>query len=139
MPENGAAQEVEALVRRYIELFNADDFVAAFECYRMPFTWLFGKRAVTVNSRDEFLAMMTATKAALVASGLGSSRILDITVRMMDEYVALAGTEVVRNRADGTEMETIGGTYLVHDDGSGWRFVGQGSHSPDAIAPARDL
>lgn len=139
MSADGRAAQVEALVRRYIDLFNADDFEAAFDCYRMPFTWLIGPRAVTVGSREEFLAICTATKASLVKKGLGSSRLVQLTVRMMDEHVALAGTAVVRTRADGTELKTVGGTYMVHDDGSGWRLVGQGTHSPDAIAPARSL
>ena len=130
------ADDVRALVERYIDLFNADDFDAAFDCYRMPFTWLFGSRAVTVTSRDEFLAMMTSTKAALVARGLGRSRLLGVTVRMMEDHVALAGTAIMRMRADGSELEELGGTYMVHHDGSKWRLVGQATHPVDAIVPA---
>lgn len=139
MPDAARSAEVEALVRRYVDLFNANDFEAAFECYRMPFTWLFGSRAVTVTSRQEFLEMMTATKATLVKKGLGKSSLIDVTVRMMDEHAALAGTAVIRTRVDGTPLETIGGTYMVHDDGRGWRLAGQMAHPPAAIAPARAL
>jgi hypothetical protein len=136
MSDVSGSREVEALLHRYIDLFNAEDFEAAFECYRMPFTWLFGATAVTVTSRDEFLAMMTASKASLRKKGLGKSRLTKVIVRMMDEHVALAGVAVVRVRPDGSELETIGGTYMVHNDGQGWRLVGHGTHSVDAIVPA---
>lgn len=128
--------EVSALFERYIALFNADDFDAAFDCYRLPFTWLYGPKAVTVASRAEFVEMMTATKAALVKKGLGKSRLLGITVRVMEAHVALAGVAVMRQDTDGRDLEEVGGTYMVHDDGTGWRFVGQAAHPVTAIAPA---
>lgn len=131
------AQEIDGLVHRYIERFNAGDFDGASECYRLPFTWLFGSNAVTVSTPEEFLAMMETTKAALVKKGLSHSELLETTVHQLDEHIALVGTKVVRVRTDGTRGGVLAGTYLVHNDDSGWRFVTQFSHPIDAIMPEK--
>lgn len=134
-----SARQIDGLVRRYIELFNAGDFAGALECYRLPFTWLFGSSAVTVSTPAEFLEMMEATKAGLVKKGLSHSELLETAVRQLDEQIALVGTKVVRVRTDGTRGGVLGGTYLVHNDGSGWRFVTQFSHPIEAIMPEKTL
>lgn len=130
-----APQQIEALVARYIDAFNADDFEAAFTCYRMPFTWMFGPKAVSVATREEFLETMRKTKGALRREGLSHSKLLSVTVRMLGQFAALAGVEVTRVLADGSEMQRTGGTYLVHHDGEGWRLVVNTTHPLDAIVP----
>lgn len=131
--------QIVALIEFYIDRFNADDFALAFKCYRMPFTWLFGRQALTVTSRTEFLTMMTSIKAGLVARGLRRSRVLGIAVQMLDKHVAFAEVTVMRTLADGSDLEKIGGTYLVHNDGADWRFASHAMHAVDAICPAREL
>lgn len=132
---SGAAAAIEALVARYIDSFNTDDFETALTCYRLPFTWLFGSKAVTVSTPEEFLATMRKTKSALRGDGLSRSRLLGVTVRMLGDHSALAGIEVTRVLEDGSEMHRTGGTYLVHNDGENWRLVANVSHSAQAIVP----
>ncbi len=134
-PED-AAREVEALVARYIDCFNADDFEGAMTCYRLPFTWYFGPKSVTVSTPGEFLETMRKTKAALVKDGLSRSKLLGMTVRSLGRFAALAGVEVTRVLTDGSEMQRTAGTYFVHDDGTGWRLAINWTHSLDAIIPA---
>ncbi|HEY6868860.1 MAG TPA: hypothetical protein VI199_03785 [Novosphingobium sp.] len=130
----GSVAAIEALIARYIDLFNAGDFAGAFACYRMPFTWLSGRHAITVASREEFLAMMTSTKAALEAKGLSASRLERVVVTMMEPHVAVAGVVVRRMRADGTELAELGGGYVVHDDGAGWRLAQNFSATVESVA-----
>ncbi len=127
-------EAIAALVQRYLGHFNAADFGAAFECYRMPFTWLFGAHANSVASREAFVEMMQKTKAGLAKQGLAESRLVDITVKPRSEHVALASLIVDRLRLDGTLLERIGGTYLIHNDGSGWRLAAYWSEPNGAAA-----
>ncbi len=116
-------EEIAALVQRYLGHFNAANFGAAFECYWMPFTWLFGAHATSVASREAFMEMMQKSKAGLARQGLAESRLLEIVVQPRSEHVALASLTVDRMRQDGTVLERISGTYLVHNDGTGWRLA----------------
>lgn len=133
---SGAAEAIGALVSRYIDAFNADDFDAALTCYRLPFTWLFGSKAVTVSTPEDFLATMRKTKGALREDGLSKSKLLGVTVRMLGNHSAVAGVEVTRVLEDGSEMQRTGGTYLVHHDGENWRFVANTAHALEALIPA---
>jgi hypothetical protein len=126
-------EAIAALVQRYLGHFNAADFGAAFECYRMPFTWLFGAPVYSVASREAFIEMMQKTKAGLAKQGLAESRLVEIAVQPRSEHVALASLIVDRLRQDGTVLERIRGTYLVHNDGSVWRLAAYWS-DPDASA-----
>lgn len=139
MTADGAEAQVEALVRRYIDAFNAGDFEAALACYRLPFTWFFGAKAVTVSSRDEFLSMMAKTKQALVREGLARSELTSTTVRTIGPHIALAGLIVTRVHAGGGEMERMAATYLVHNDGESWRLAANFMHPEAAMIPAGDL
>ncbi len=125
--------EIAALVERYLGHFNAANFGAAFECYRMPFTWLFGAHAYSVASREAFMEMMQKSKAGLANQGLAESRLVDIAVKPQSEHVALATLIVDRLRRDDTVLERIRGTYLVHNDASGWRLAAYWS-DPNAAA-----
>ena len=129
-------QDVTDLVKRYIDAFNAQRFEDAMACYRLPFTWLFGDRAVTAGSADEFLQLMHASWRDLGRKGLAASELVEVTVRPLGDNLALAGVEVARMRQDGTEIARLGGSYLVHLGADGWRLVTYGSHPLSAIVPA---
>ena len=116
-------EEIRTLIERYIGHFNAQEFEAALTCYRLPFTWLFGEPAATAATPEQFLDMMRRSRADLVAKGLARSELRSVTVRMLSEHVALAGVVVSRLRSDSSELEALGGTYLVHRGKKGWRLV----------------
>lgn len=131
--EDSAA--VESLIRRYIECFNASDYPAALQCYRLPFTWFFGSRAVSVTTEAEFLETMAKTSAQLREQGLSASTLESVTVRLLGEHLALAGVVVVRREVDGGLIARLGATYLVHKGREGWRLAANGSHPVEAIVP----
>ena len=133
-----ASAQVEELVSRYINAFNAGDFEAALECYRLPFTWFFGAKSVTVSSREEFLTTMAKTKQALIKEGLAASKLISTTVRMMGDHMATAGLIVTRVYADGREMQRTAATYLVHNDGGQWRLATNFMHPEAALIPSGD-
>lgn len=126
---------IESLVRRYIDCFNASDYPAALACYRLPFTWFFGSRAVSVTTEAEFLETMARTSAQLREQGLSASTLESVTVRLLGEHLALAGVVVVRKDGDGGVIARLGASYLVHKGKDGWRLAANGSHPVDAIVP----
>lgn len=134
MPADDAAA-IESLVRRYIDCFNAGDYPAALQCYRLPFTWFFGSRAVAVTTEAEFLETMARTSTQLREQGLAASTLESVTVRLLGEHVALAGVVVVRKDGEGGLIARLGATYLVHKGRDGWRLAANGSHPVEAIVP----
>lgn len=126
---------IRALVEHYLDRFNRSDFQGALACYHLPFTWFFGASSFSVATPHEFLATMAKMKGKLVAGGLGRSDLQDLTIRMLGESAALAGVAVSRRRADGSELELTGGSYLVHDQGEGWRLAAFVGHPLEQIVP----
>lgn len=125
---SGSAAQVAALVSCYVGLFSACDFVAASGCYRLPFTWFFGARPITVSTAESLVALLRQSRERLAERGLSESRLVEVNIHMLGHHAALAGTLVARIRADGSEIERIAGTYLVHHDGSDWRLAANVTH-----------
>lgn len=130
-----AESEISSLVKRYIESFNAQDFDTALTCYRLPFTWLFGPRAITAATPEQFFELMKQSWSDLGAKGLSASQLDSTTVRLLSDNAALAGVVVTRRRTDGSAIAKLGATYLVHRGKDGWRLVANATHPLEAIIP----
>ncbi|HEY6870963.1 MAG TPA: hypothetical protein VI199_14505 [Novosphingobium sp.] len=124
MSEADPKAAIRTLLARYIELFNAADFETALqECYYLPFSWLVGPAIDSVDTPAAFVARMAAMRAALGDQGLDHSELVACTVRMLGPDAGLAGVEVARHYKDGRKPEVTGGTYVAHNDGTGWRLT----------------
>ncbi len=133
MDKDEAASAIRSLLSRYIELFNAADFETALACYHLPFSWLVGPTVATAFTPEDFVTRMTGMRADLAGQGLERSELVSCTVRMLGAHAALAGVEVARHFAAGRETEVTGGTYIVHNDGSGWRLTSIIGHPIEEI------
>lgn len=124
MPDADSTAAIQGVMARYIDLFNASDFATALEeGYRLPFSWLVGPAIDTVATPEAFVARMSGMRANLGAQGLERSELVSCTVRMLGDNAGLAGVEVARHYKDGRPPEVTGGTYVAHNDGSGWRLT----------------
>ena len=131
--DRSAASAVRGLIIEYLDAFNCDEFDAAADCYHLPFTWLFGPKRLLIPTRAELAAMLRETKAGLVETGLARSTLSECHVRALGDHAALASVAISRLREDGSEIERIGASYLVHDEGEGWRFHTVAAHPLTAI------
>lgn len=124
MVKDDSKADVRSLMARYIDLFNAADFETALrECYNLPFSWMVGPAIDTASTPQEFVTRMSGMRASLADQGLTHSELVSCTVRMLGADAALAGVEVARHYTDGRSPEVSGGTYVAHNDGSGWRLT----------------
>lgn len=130
MTDPDRSAEGRSLIERYLDRFNESDFEAALACYNLPFTWFFDATPFCVTTQEQFVSTMRATKGKLVRDGLDHSSLIDCSVRMVGAHAAFAEVTVSRRRADGSEMEVAGGTYLLHDRGNGWRLAAFVGHPP---------
>ena len=133
MLEDKSATAIRALLQRYIDLFNAGDFETALDSYYLPFSWLVGPSIATAFTPDEFITKMNAMRAGLVEQGFERSELIACTVRMLGAHGALAGVEVARHFMNGRDVELTGGTYIVHNNGEGWRLTNIIGHPIDEI------
>lgn len=124
MAKDDQENAVRSLMARYIALFNANDFeTAVAECYNLPFSWLVGPVLDTVMTPQAFVARMAGMRASLVDQGFERTDLVACTVRMLGDNAALAGVEVARHYTDERTPEVTGGSYVAHNDGTGWRLT----------------
>lgn len=68
--------------------------------------------------------------------GYSYSKRSEIHVKMLAHNIALVSAIYVRYRADGSELETGGNTYLLHKTDAKWKIVVITSHSPATVVKA---
>lgn len=125
-----SARDIAAVLDRYVEAFNRQDFAAARDCYALPCSFVSSDGIATLSA-DNFVATMVATSGSLRRKGLVRSAYTDKRVQMLGDRVAIMSCRCLRYRADGSLMAQVCGTYGVHqaDDGR-WRLTHVLIHGP---------
>lgn len=68
---------------------------------------------------EEFLAKLVA---GLKPLGFAYAKVVDPHIKFLNPTTAMYSTMAIRFKADGTEMQRAGFTYLLQKDNSGWRI-----------------
>ena len=115
-------EEIEKLMGDYVALIGSDDTTLAAAFYEVP---------ASIVGPKTFLLLLTKTDVAkfidslqLVARPLGyaKSTLEFLATRMLNSEMALCSTIIARWRADGSEMERVGTTFLLRRGTDGWKI-----------------
>jgi hypothetical protein len=68
---------------------------------------------------DDFLAKLLA---GLKPQGYSYSKVIDPRIRLLNSTTAIYSTIAIRFKADGSEMQRAGFTYLLQKDNFGWNI-----------------
>ena len=124
------------------QLFDAyyEDFprgpAAAASHYADPIL-LVGPRRAALRTRAEVEEALGRILARLKANGYARSEFgASPTVAFLNDRTALFSTVAVRLRADGSELERDGFTYLAVDGPSGWKIHAAMATDPDKLLRA---
>ena len=79
---------------------------------------LHSTRTVLAMAFDDFVA------ANLAPKGYSHSKLTQYHVRLLNSATALCSVVAIRVKADGTEMQRAGFTYLLRKIDEGWRIFG---------------
>lgn len=128
MTQNAASgpsteSDVVRVLDTYIDAFNRQDYETCATLYELPCSFLTPQGLFVLKTPEEFLTTMRSTSAALRKKGLAKSAFTEKHVTMLDERIALVSCVCVRYLADGSPMQTLGGTYNLYRTDDGWKIV----------------
>ena len=115
-------EEIEKLMGDYVALIGNDDTRLAAAFYEEP---------ASIVGPQAFLLLLTKTDVAkflddllLSARPLGyaKSKLEYLATRMLNSEMALCSTITARWRADGSELQRVGTTYLLRRGTEGWKI-----------------
>ncbi len=115
-----SAAAVHQLFDAYYDAFARDPAAAAAN-YADPILMVAPGRA-DLHTRADVEARLSRMLARLKANGYARSELGAPTVTFLSDKTALYSTVAMRLRADGSEVERAGYTYLVVDGPSGWKI-----------------
>jgi len=92
-----------------------------------------GARVMATHADVE--ATMKAFFPQLKARGYGHSEIASLRAKALDDGLVLASARIIRRKTDGSELATLGATYLLRRTADGWRIAVITNHRA-STAPA---
>jgi ketosteroid isomerase-like protein len=117
----GSEQEaIRALLNRYYETFGRNA-VALSHFYSEPALVVFPNQLIRLDSRADVVSFFDKLALSLRPSGF-SLEMVDCRVRLLNPTTALCSAVALRLKADGTEMQRAGATYLLHKSGGEWKI-----------------
>jgi ketosteroid isomerase-like protein len=129
--------EDEADIRRlmdgYRDAYIALDAHRVATVFHQPYMFLAPHTADTLATRKEVEDSVQAFLASLKARGYARSDWKKMRVKSFGNGIAIVSSGVVRYRVDGSVLETVGVTYLLRKELTGWKIAVLTPHSPEAV------
>jgi ketosteroid isomerase-like protein len=126
---------IHKVLSGYYDAFGRDS-AAASAFYGEPTLIVLPNEIVMLNTRADVAAFFDKFVANLRPSGYAHSKFGDYSVKLLNSTTALFSTVATRIKADGTEMQRSGFTYLLHKSNAGWRIHEIIATDPDKLISA---
>lgn len=133
----GAEQSaVRKVMSDYFEAYSQGEMDAVMKLINVPFVVSGPKGFVAYTTADGTLSMYTKFRDAAVQQGYAKSEWIDLGVKILGPTYAIAAGSYVRYKADGSELNRSGGTYLLNKVDGSWKIaVNVGYPVKDAFKP----
>jgi ketosteroid isomerase-like protein len=118
---NEEKDAIHKVLSGYYDSFGRDS-AAASAFYGEPTLIVLPNQVVMLSTRADVEAFFEKFVASLKPSGYSHSKLGDHRIKLLNPTTALYSTVAVRMKADGTEMQRSGFTYLLHKSNAGWRI-----------------
>ena len=102
--------------------YDTRDSAAASAFFGEPTLMVLPKQVIALSTRADVEAFFDKLVASRKLSGYSHSKLGDHRVKLLNSTTALYSTIAIRMKADGTEMQRSGFTYLLHKGNAGWRI-----------------
>ena len=112
---------IQKLVSGYYDTFVVDPILAA-TYYGEPTLVVLPNQVVSLITKKDVEAFLAKGRDDLKARGYLNTRMCASRIKRLNATTVLYGTIAIRVRADGTELERAGFTYLVHKGDTGWKI-----------------
>ena len=112
--------EIKRLLEAYSEAFSGDPRrTAAF--YEVPANVIMPRGFRVLTTMDDVVQFIEEVLVRIRPLGYAATTCESISIRLLNSRVALASVVGVRRRADGSEMQRAGFTYLLTNN-RGWKI-----------------
>jgi hypothetical protein len=119
--EPGETTAIRRVMLAYYETFPRDSAAAA-GFYGEPAFIVQPEGMVVMATRADVEERSGTLLKQLKARGYSVTKKPELRIRMLSARTALCGTIAIRMKTDGSELERVGYTYLLHKDSEGWRI-----------------
>ena len=127
--------EIVALMAEYRDAFVAMDAQRVAAVFSEPYMFL-PPAPGTISSlanRVEVEASVRQQMARLKERGYARGELKTVRVKSFGNSTAIASTVWQRYKADGSALETIGATFLLRKEPSGWKIAVLTPHPPESV------
>jgi hypothetical protein len=134
--ESTEKAEVERAMSEYTDAFIRGDISAIGQKIHAPFTYISSQRVEVFSTTSEIEAWYGDRLRDLKQRGYSYSKRSETHVKLLDRNIALVSAIYTRYRADGSELETNGNTYLLQKTEGKWKIVVTTRHLPANVVKA---
>jgi ketosteroid isomerase-like protein len=112
---------IQKALSDYADAFSRSAAEAA-TFYGEPTLLVLPNQVKVLSKRADVEDLFAKTLAGLTPLGYSYSKFVDPRIRLLNATTAICSAVAVRFKADGTEMQRLGVTYLLHKDNSDWKI-----------------
>ena len=139
--EQAEKTAVDHALRDYNDAFGRGDLSAIGQHCNVPFVAFIyspqGSQGVKVlPTMPEIEAFYGDVQRPLRERGYSHSTVSELHVKLLDQTTALASAVFVRHKTDGSELETIGATYVLRKTEGEWKIAVVMGHPPANVIRA---
>jgi ketosteroid isomerase-like protein len=127
--------DIVAMMSEYRDAFVAMDARRVAAVFSEPYTFLAPSPGPVsaLTNRAEVEASVRQQMARLKERGYARGDLKTIRVKSFGNGTAIASTVWQRYKADGSVLETIGATFLLRKEPSGWKIAVLTPHAPESV------
>jgi ketosteroid isomerase-like protein len=114
---------VDHALSDYSDAFGRGDLSAIGQHCDVPFAVISSRGVKLCRTMAEIEAFYSGVLRDLRARGYSHSTRSELRVKLLDQTTALASAVFVRHKTDGSELETIGATYMLRKTEGEWRIA----------------
>jgi len=122
---------IHDVVNGYYDAFGRDS-AAASAFFAEPALIVVPGQIILLGTRAEVEATIEGFAGSLKAGGFSHSKLGEHRVQLLNPTTALYSMVAIRMKADGTELQRAGFTYLLHKSDTGWKIYELIATDPDA-------
>ncbi len=131
-------QGVAAFYRNFIDGFNREDTDFYLRSFCYPNAVLSGEQGMIVNTKEsDQQRFYQEVMVSIQSRGWDHTEVDRIEVWPLSETTAAGSADIVRYKADGSQLEQRRYFYTFRQDGGAWKILTLTEVKPPFIGPAR--
>ena len=134
--EQAEKTAVDHALRDYNDAFGRDDLFAIGQHCNVPFVVISSEGVKVLPTMSEIEARYGGILRDLRERGYSHSIRSELHLKLLDQITALASGVFVRHKTDGSELETIGVTYVLRKTEGEWKIAVIIRHPPANVIRA---